>query len=304
MPETIPIVELKDFRDIPYVANPDGVYHLFDIYIPTGTATGTSPPPLLCFVHGGAWRSYVTLNMSRINITHMFHLREDKSKHELLARRLASVTSYPVAIPNYRLTTPKSRLQHPAHAEDLLAFLHFAVDWDGPVEMPRPYDRTKIYAIGHSCSAHMLTAIFLEGTSTHAPLPTLTPSSHLMSSMSGIIMSEGIYDIDMLLRSFPGYKEWFISDTFGDHASYAPWNTMDMVLREGVKHTKWLVIHSQGDTLVDTIQSEGVVSTLRSMGADAGFNTDLEGDHNDVLVEEVYPRIVGEFALGCEDGKR
>ena len=65
-----------------------------------------------------------------------------------------------VAVPNYRLTTPESGLQHPAHAEDLLAFLEFARAWAGP-DGDAAYDPARLYVVGHSCSAHMMASILL-----------------------------------------------------------------------------------------------------------------------------------------------
>lgn len=50
---------MEEFCDIPYVkSSSDGRLHEFDLYVP-GTGDTTAPRPLICFVHGGAWRSYV-----------------------------------------------------------------------------------------------------------------------------------------------------------------------------------------------------------------------------------------------------
>ena len=58
-----PTPPLEEHNDIPYAAGPDAdPEHKFDLYIPKrGTGEGISqsdtPPPLICFIHGGAWRS-------------------------------------------------------------------------------------------------------------------------------------------------------------------------------------------------------------------------------------------------------
>ncbi|KAI0693269.1 Alpha/Beta hydrolase protein [Cytidiella melzeri] len=277
---------IREFLNLPYISNSDDKYHQFDLYVPEAKPSSQAvAPPLLIFVHGGAWRS------------------EDKADHSRLASRLASLTSFPVAVPNYRLTTPSTPdLRHPSHTEDLHTFLNFLLDWPGP--QPNTYNPSALYAIGHSCSAHMLTSIFLSPSSpTHTSIPTLVPSPRLLSSIKAFILSSGIYDIDLLLRSFPAYKAWFIADTFGTHDSYAPWSTMDRELRKGLNaNCKWFVIHSTGDTLVDVIQSEGMLSQLRQQGVDdVELNRELTEEHNDTLKGDVYPGIVSRFVLGCEN---
>ncbi|KAH9934638.1 Alpha/Beta hydrolase protein [Fomitopsis serialis] len=244
---------LAEHRNIPYVAagvtNP---LQEFDLYVPERRNTlDTRPPPLICFVHGGAWRS------------------EDKAEHAGLARRLAAHTNFPVAVSNYRLTTASTPIRHPAHAEDLLAFLHFLLTWSGPhTSTPTPpYDPTRLYLIGHSCSAHMLTSIFLQpldpasDSASRSPTPSrspspppspvptpdsLIPSPALLAATRAVIMSEGIYDIDGLLVTYPAYKTWFIAPTFGRLRSYAPWNTASYRSRPGAEHLNWLILHSKG----------------------------------------------------------
>lgn len=207
-------------------------------------------------------------------------------------------------MPNYRLTKPETPLLHPGHARDLLQFLQFALDWDGPDGIEQPYDSSRIYAFGHSCSAHMLTSILLAPTSG---ADVLTPSPKLLAAVRGIVLSEGIYDIDLLLRSFPPYKKWFIANTFGDLPSYETFNTANYRFREGGEHIKWLVIHSEGDTLVDKLQADTICARLQHL-IDAGkgsgsveTNWELMSEHNAILKEEGYPEIVNTFVRRNEN---
>ncbi|THG95072.1 hypothetical protein EW026_g6514 [Hermanssonia centrifuga] len=279
---------IQTYRDIAYLPT-DGVYHQFDLYLPPGS---TSARPLVCFVHGGAWRS------------------EDKSQHEILARRIVSLTGYPVAIPNYRLTTPSTQLKHPAHAKDALDFLHFILDWEGPSGGAQVlYDASRIFLCGHSCSAHMFTSIFLSPPNPDDSSAVLNPSQKLVASVRGVVLSEGIYDIDLLLRSFPGYREWFIAPSFDDRLSYASFNTLNYEFRQGVEHIRWLVIHSKGDTLVDEVQSEGIYKRLCALLQDCKDGNgnaalgsverywDLTSEHNVILKEKEYPELVSQFVL-------
>ncbi|KAL4254067.1 AB hydrolase superfamily protein [Abortiporus biennis] len=269
------VVPLDEFSDIAYNNDP---LHKFDIYI--HPQNNSQPPPLVVFVHGGAWRS------------------EDKADYAFLARQLAARTSLPVAVPNYRLTKPTSPIQHPEHSKDLLTFLHFILTWHYPSDVEpgsRAFDPNRLYLIGHSCSAHMLTSILLQ-----PPIDDdiLKPSQKLLHSTKAVILSEGIYDIDLLLHSFPSYKDWFIANTFGDRTSYKSFSTNKYDLRLGGEHIHWLVLHSSGDTLVDVLQSKVIYDHLRgSFGGSGkvGFDDSLTKDHNDIFKDEHYLELVSAF---------
>jgi hypothetical protein len=231
---------------------------------------------------------------------------EDKAQHSNLARKFVSFTQFPVAVPNYRLTdssvTEDRQLRHPAHAEDILQFLNFLLTWHGPDDQPL-YNPNRIYLIGHSCSAHMLTSIFLNSSSI---TPTLTPSPSLLEAVKsgGIVMSEGIYDLPLLLSTFPSYKEWFIAPTFGECDSYLDVSTTRYPLWN--TDINWLIVHSKADSLVDVTQSMAINDHLRSLYDAAGVSSDtrvicnldeLEEEHNAMLRRDHYVRIIGEYIL-------
>ncbi|KAI0302088.1 Alpha/Beta hydrolase protein, partial [Russula brevipes] len=257
--------------------------------------------PLLCFVHGGAWRS------------------EDKRDYGVLARSLAAYTSCAVVVPNYRLTQPPGdssnnnnshQPQHPAHAQDVLQLLTFLLSWSGPqphqdgssrvqsFQSSPPYDPHRIFLVGHSCSAHMLACILLDSSE-----PALVPSAALLRAVRGVVFSEGIYDIDTLLRSSPTYRNWFIRDTFGALPTYDRYSVTRMTLREEMNHIRWLIVHSKGDTLVDSVQSQAMYDHLQALYEGAPRDAyqvlrnwdDLEGEHNAILQSEKYIQILGDF---------
>lgn len=168
--------------------------------------------------------------------------------------------------------------------------------WAGPKDVVgRAFDSQTLFLLGHSCSAHMLASIFLDSSAT---TPTLTPSPSLLASVKGIVVSEGIYNIDGLLLRFPTYGEWFIENTFGKHESYAQFDVSRYPLRSlGIF---WLVLHSKEDTLIDEPQSEGMYRHLHSLYGDDKecilFNADaLKGEHNDIFSGDEYPTVIGEF---------
>ncbi|KAG1756541.1 Alpha/Beta hydrolase protein [Suillus paluster] len=228
---------LEEYTNISYIpSEPCNNFHNFDIYIPkqyeprnTSDEQPRGPhtiSPLVCFIHGGAWRS------------------EDKLDHAGLARRLASFTGYAVAVTNYRLspreTTEANAIHHPDHAKDVLRFLEFVITWRGPHDIS-VYDSNRLCLMGHSCGAHILSSIFLEAKRGEDPL---CPSAKLLESTKAIITSEGIYDIDLLLSSFPAYRAWFIEAAFGRRSTYEEASVTKMIPRVAYRYLQWLIVHS------------------------------------------------------------
>ncbi|KAF9264795.1 alpha/beta-hydrolase [Marasmius fiardii PR-910] len=267
MPEPVP--------DIPYHTGLErDRFREFDFY----PSDHPRPRPLLCFVHGGAWRS------------------EDKNDHFLLAQNLVASTGCPVAVPNYRLTPKsveaRSDFRHPEHAQDILEFLNYILTGQS-THSTILFDPSRVYLIGHSCSAHMLSAIILD--SSHVT-PTLTPTQSLLAAVQGVIMSEGIYDIDKLLEHYPQYHEWFIDAAFGRLASYSDLSVTTYLPR--VEHIRWLIIHSKGDTLVDTAQSKTMADHLNASSNPSLVSCsleELEDEHDDVLKSYLYCKLVANF---------
>ncbi|KAK7055002.1 hypothetical protein VNI00_003465 [Paramarasmius palmivorus] len=271
-------------KDIPYHSesgrNP---YREFDLYSPSsGEASNL---PLVCFVHGGAWRS------------------EDKADHADLAQKLVQSTGFPVVVPNYRLT-PKNKedgtLHHPAHAEDILMLLDFLLSsWETSNAL---YDRSRIYLIGHSCSAHMLASIILDSSRVS---PSLTPADKILAAVRGVILSEGIYDLEALVSRFPDYDGWFIEPAFGSSHPYTDLSVSHLALRtEG--EIRWFIIHSKGDMLVDMGQSESMASHLKAIaGAERVTESigKLDDEHDDILRNEEYIRMVARFVLEDSQGR-
>lgn len=144
----------------------------------------------------------------------------------------------------------------------------------------------------------MLTSIFLDSSSI---TPSLTPSVTLLRAVKGIVMSEGIYDLELLLSDFPNYQEWFIGPAFGRHAVYASFSTTNLLLRDS--DIRWLVVHSKGDTLVNLAQSEAILSHLVKLhGADAESRIRrsidlLNSEHDDILGDDDYVKLVVDFIL-------
>ncbi|KAJ7470671.1 Alpha/Beta hydrolase protein [Mycena latifolia] len=272
---------MHEILDIAYGAGP---LQRFDVHAPEHCPQDR---PILVFVHGGAWRA------------------EDKSDYRALASSLAAAAHCPVLVPNYRLTpnrpTEHNQLRHPAHAEDILACLVFLTAWEGVPNVFDPAGRS-MCVIGHSAGAHILASIFLDSS---AASPTLTPPPPVLQAVRGIAVSEGIYDLDLLIARFPDYREMFIAAAFGDRPSYADVSTTHMPLHEN-STLSWLVIHSKGDTLVDMSQSDAMYAHLRALYGPAADthvarNVDqIDVDHDDVLFSPLFIDMIHAFANGLQ----
>lgn len=119
-----------------------------------------------------------------------------------------------------------------------------------------------------------------------------------------MILSEGIYDLDLLVASFPSYIDDFIATAFGSTGPYSALSVL-RPLREGASHIKWLIIHSKGDKLVDMQQSERMHEHLQRVYTDAGLSAtqfvkanldELVEDHDDIFVD-TYIRMVSSYIL-------
>lgn len=218
--------------------------------------------------------------------------RRDKREYAFIARKILSATGYPVAVINYRLTPDANKdpaHRHPIHAQDLLDFLSFIVDWKDP---PCAFDASRLVLIGHSCSAHMISCILLDSND-----PLLQPPPHVLCAVKAVITSEGIYDIDNLLKRFPTYRDWFIEPTFGPLDSYNKFSVLNFPPRQHSSPIRWLLLHSKGDTLVDMGQTIAMHEYLaRSEIIHAEIDTcSLIDEHNDVLQTDVYAEIIKNF---------
>lgn len=111
--------------------------------------------------------------------------------------------------------------------------------------------------------------------------------------------SEGIYDIDQLVKDFPDYIDWFIKAAFGD-PTYSAFNATGLSLRNQ-NTMRWLIIHSKGDTLINLLQSQRMFTHLRILyGGNACQHVlinseELDEGHDAILSGKTYLRIVTDF---------
>lgn len=269
---------LSDFTiatDVAYGSSPS---QRLDVYIPSSTPIGSA---VIVIIHGGAWRS------------------GDKSAYEGLAARVLQTSICPVIVVNYRLS-PRSAegptVHHPAHVLDVLEALSF-VRQHGSTQLGVPQSSLdNLYLVGHSCGAHMISSIVLDAPP--GPDKIDTPPD-VLANIKGVFLSEGIYDVDLLLKKFPSYSD-FIQGAFGQRESYKDVSPAHYQLR-GDTPIYWLVVHSKTDELVNEEQAEALWDHLWELydrRAHQYVEADWErltGKHDEVLQKQEYADMVAQF---------
>lgn len=232
-------------------------------------------------------------------------LSGDKSEHEILAQNLLEASNLPVAVPNYRLsardTSPgEGTFKHPLHAQDIALALRVIKESSQIMGIA---DSERIFLVGHSCGAHMISTLLLdpppgEGVPLNPPV-----ESELLVAIKGVILAEGIYDLELLLKSFPDpYYRKFIEGAFPLSAAspFTHYSVTRYRMKRG--HTlPWIVVHSLQDTLVDDLQARAMHQHLQSEHRRLGLDTELVqfkihamGDHDEMLTSFEFARIVAD----------
>lgn len=238
-------------------------------------SSSASPNPLLVYVHGGAWRS------GDNELLHPF------------ATRIVQLYNFSVALVNYRLTTPATQdIVHPMHAQDVLDALLYLVSLP---EKDNSFHFSYIHLAGHSCGAHILSSIFLDS-------PLLNPPPNLLYLVKSISLSEGIYDLDLLLSTWPSYSS-FLLPAFGhDLTKFHTLSPSNFPLREKTIHIRWFIIHSTADQLVDLPQSSSIYHHLLNLGATVHSDwSSLHGNHDEILTTQKYAYIIAQHILSSQD---
>jgi hypothetical protein len=92
--------------------------------------------------------------------------------------------------------------------------------------------------------------------------------------------------------------DWFVANAFGKSETYTAFAITNYALRQpGIR---WLLIHSQGDTLIDKPQMEKMLDHLESQyGTSAQghiyYDTSLTQEHDAILVQDQFVQIVRHF---------
>ncbi|KAL7322199.1 hypothetical protein PS15p_211854 [Mucor circinelloides] len=228
-----------------------------DLYFP---AQANKSSPLIVFIHGGAWRT------------------EDKADYKQLCTGFSEL-GYSCASVNYRLSLKENgeqpTIQHPDHILDVgKAVEHL---YNHPTEQ---YDPKQIYLVGHSAGAHIAMMLLLD---------TKLPYHQYVQGVIGV---SGIYDIPLLVKTFPSYLD-FIEQAFGSDQSTF-YEASPISKTSGALDKKPIIIaHSPEDTLIDNDQAHVMDQHLKKLNHQhTVLDMALTGDHYDIMKTEKLLRLV------------
>ncbi|KAJ3393181.1 Kynurenine formamidase [Entophlyctis sp. JEL0112] len=287
-------------------------FNVLDLYVPSDGPPPTADVPLLIFVHGGAWRS------------------NSPAQFVGVAEGFLS-QGFGVAVVGYRLSVQQptgggaARVSHPNHVEDVAA----GVAWilaqcageaakDGSISnnsvaanLIRAWNPTRVFLAGHSAGAQICSLLSLRPHYIQTALLRLGANLQVpWERIRGYIGIEGIYDIPLLVKTYPAYRDWFIVAAFGNDGddrwidgspTHAATNELDA-------RASHLIIFSENDELVDLAQSESWFQCLNSEKKrridaavknatewDIKMDSSLHSKHDEVLLDPEFFKIVGEW---------
>lgn len=146
--------------DIPYG---QGDRQKLDLYLPSDSAPGAVPRPILMFVHGGSWAD------------------GDKESYAFAGQRYAA-EGFVTAVPSYRVVPDGA---YPAFMEDIAAALATTLD----EASANGADPERVYLVGHSAGAYNVVQLAL--APRFLAVHDLTPS--IIDAVAGL---SGPYDFD------------------------------------------------------------------------------------------------------------
>ncbi|WP_225635566.1 alpha/beta hydrolase [Streptomyces solaniscabiei] len=238
-PAAHPADGVRLLRAVPYAVH-DGSRPLeLDVWLPEEVPDG--PPPVVVFVHGGAWRT---------------GLRDDLGPRFRTWRpgpfaRLARA-GFAVVCPDYRLS---GEAVFPAPLDDLGA----ALAWLRTRAADLGVDAERVVAWGESAGGHLAALLAL----------TADPA------LRGCVVWYGATD---LTAAPPGTPE---AALLGAPAADAPGRAREAspVARVTPDAPPFLILHGDGDTVIPVTQGQALASALEAAGAEAAFRTVAGADH-------------------------
>ncbi|CAJ0745515.1 23538_t:CDS:2 [Entrophospora sp. SA101] len=259
-------------------------------------------PPVIIIIHGGAWRS------------------GDKSELESFCEKLTKISNYVVVNVNYQLTIANisPNIKHPIHIEDVAK----AIYWVYQNSDKFGYNHDRIYLIGQSCGAFIATHLALLSEKYFGNIFNQHQEERkegkgeelnkLIKSIVGVVCIEGIFDIPLLLKTWPKYIE-FIRLPFGEyeliHQSASPQHILSTNNDNDNNKSlpPHLIIHSLEDELVDLSQSKNYYKILKDKKTIVKLETSLkgvvciEGIFDIPLLLKTWPEYIEFIRLPFED---
>ncbi|KAI9298919.1 alpha/beta-hydrolase [Neoconidiobolus thromboides FSU 785] len=260
----------------------------YDLYLPSHSS---SSPPILIFIHGGAWVS------------------GDKKELTTMAINLSSSQNIAVALLNYRLSERNinSEIQHPLHSIDcLLGYLHIVENGRG-----LGYDSKNIYLGGHSAGGQLSGMIGLRVGDIIEEMEKKGMNGinrndivEKVAHIKGIIVTEGIFDLKGFSEHDSSYKNDFLLPAFGKDLLKDDWKLASPMcstkeklgLIPYIKLPKYILFYSNQDNLVKKSQSLDFGQHLHQLGfTRVELILDDFGTHDEVPISPIVLKLIAKI---------
>lgn len=135
-----------------------------------------------------------------------------------------------------------------------------------------------MFLVGHSAGAHIATMLLLD--------------TYDVSFVGGVIGADGIYDIPLLLATFPSYLD-FIGQAFGHKSQY---HDDSPTSKSSTNVPPVLLVHSMDDQLLDLAQTEAMYTHLKHLGVAVTLDTtSVKGDHYAMIQSDAFSSVASHY---------
>ncbi|CAO3596356.1 unnamed protein product [Absidia cylindrospora] len=134
----------------------------------------------------------------------------------------------------------------------------------------------------------------------------LDPELPSLNFVRGVIGADGIYNLPLLVNTFPTYMD-FVSQAFGpDTAAYQQASPISKSPRHSPSSSPLvptLIIHSMDDQLVDVAQAESIYHHLKALNFNVTLDsTSVKGDHYDMIKSTAFVSLVSGYINNIVSG--
>lgn len=166
-------------------------------------------------------------------------------------------------------------IQHPDHIIDVGKAIEYL--YNNPTEQ---YNPKQIYLVGHSAGAHIALMLLLD-----IKLP-------YHKYIEGVVGVSGIYDIPLLVKTYPSYLD-FIAQAFGpDHSTFYEASPISKT-SNALDKKPIIIAQSQQDTLINNEQAQAMEQHLKAFHQDhTVLDMTLTGDHYDIMKTDKLERLI------------
>jgi acetyl esterase/lipase len=242
-------------QTLSYMRNSSNPAQTLDLLLPDATMPGAhSKPPLVVYIHGGAW--------------------EEGDKAQNAAISLVD-HGFAVASLNYRFS---KEAKFPAQVDDCRAAIRFLREYADKFH----FDGNRIGLLGNSAGGHLVSLLGLtedEKVPGHA-----AATSPISAKVQAVCDWNGVTDFKTALKQLPDNegKNRVVSQLLGGLPEKVPElaEKASPITYVSASAPPFLIIHGNADDVVPYAQSVELNEALKKAGADVKMVTIEKGTHN------------------------